>query len=176
MTRTGVISLIALTLGVGGALAAGLGLEDAGGEAARASILKRAEAEAHAERLFERADLDGDSRLSADEYAALSIVNVELSLLNGYMTIEAGEEVKAIALPGGLPGAMTRAERARVEGVSRHEFYLAAGEDGAMSAEEFQALKGDRFKRSDRNRNGRLAKGELRRFIAFEVKLPASGA
>jgi len=176
MTRTSIISFMALTIGIGGALAAGIGLDERGyGD--QLPTLEKVEMQLHASTLFSRADVNGDSKLDSDEYAALSIVTAELSLLNGFVAFEFDHSAKIVTLPIAAPGALTVVERSRVDAISRNEFYAAAGQDGAMSADEFIALKATSFSKADRNRNGTLAKSELIAFAVSEAKVTAaSGA
>ena len=174
MTRTSIVSFIAITAGIGGALAAGVGLEDRayGDEIA---TLTAQEVETHAAAEFFRADVNGDGVMNADEYTALATVTAELSLLNGFVAFETGKSEETVALPFERPGALTRGERARIEATARNEFYTAAGSDGVLSAPEYKAFKVSRFSDADRNRNGKLAKAELRAFAAAEAKVGVSG-
>lgn len=123
--------------------------------------LTQAELSAHAQRVFARADIDGDEALSSDEYAALSIVTAELAHLNGFIVIEKEDGVATAPLPGSMHAALTNFEQARIEAVSRNAFYAFAGEDGRMSAGEFAAAQGAMFEAADFNHNGTLARQEL---------------
>ncbi len=173
MTRTSLISFFALTVGIGGALAAGVGLDR--DDLAPAATLDKQEAAIHAASVFARADLDNDNKLSADEYAALSIVTAELGRLNGYVTIEGVGDDRTIALPIAAPSAVSRAERARIEAVARSDYYANAGSDGVLSADEFVAMSDQRFEQADRNRNGALTRSELVAFAASEAGIAAPG-
>jgi len=174
MTRTSIVSFIAITAGIGGALASGIGFEDrAYGD--KVTTLTSQEIESHAASAFLRADVNSDGVMNADEYTALATVTAELSLLNGFVAFETGAEEETVALPFGAPGALTRGERARIEAIARNEFYTVAGSDGVATASEFRAFKSSRFFEADRNRNGKLAKAELRAFAASEAKVGVSG-
>jgi len=173
MTRTSLVSFIALTVGIGSALAAGVGLDsDLQGNA---TTLEKAEASIHAASVFSRADINRDNMLDADEYAALSIVTAELSYLNGYIAFEGVQSEKTVALPVAAPGVLTRAERTRIEAIARNEFYSHAGEDAALSADEYVQLSNERFEDADRNNNGTLAQSELLNFAASQTRIAYSG-
>ena len=170
MTRTSLASLIALTVGIGGALASSIGLEEDGAYATQAFVLDRADLHTHAATIFERADENENDVLDVNEYAALATVTAELSLLNGFVTLETGSEPQKIILDEEAASAMTRSERARLEAVSRNEFYQAAGEDAGLNLQEFAAIKSTNFNAADRNDDGELTSAELAAFAASESK------
>ena len=95
------------------------------------------EAGAHAERVFERSDRDGDGTLNVDEFAALSIVTAELAHLNGFIVIEHEDGVKTVPLSAAGEGALSASEHVRINAVARHVFYNFAGPDRALDAEEY---------------------------------------
>ena len=173
MTRTSLISFIALTVGIGGALAAGVGLES---NLAPATTLDKQEAAIHAASVFDRADLNKDNTLDTDEYAALAVVTAELTYLNGAVAFEGVEGEKSVTLPIASPSAMSRGERTRLDAVARAEFYASAGDDASLSADEFVAMSVARFDQADRNRNGTLTRAELTAFAASEAGIAFSGA
>lgn len=160
MTRTTFISFLALTAGIGGALAAGVGLnDDAYGP--NATILDKAASVEHATLAFQRADLDKDNKLNADEYASLAIVTAELSRLNGFVAIETSSGVQIAELPERAAKALTPFQRAEVNALSRRAFYEAAGDDNRLDKSEFLTLHDTQFARADRNGDDRLIKTEL---------------
>lgn len=129
----------------------------------------------HAVREFHRADLDRSGALDADEHAALAIVTAELTALNGFVAFETAGAPATVTLPM-FPEALSRGERARIEAVARGEFYAAAGADGLMTPAERSAELSARFAAADRNRDGVLAKAELRRFAARAALKSRPGA
>ena len=168
------VALIAI--GVSAALASGM--KDAAypyGETV--GMLSAEGARAHAQTVFDRADLDRSGALDADEYASLAIVTAELSRLNGFIAIETGgDNANIVSLPIAAPSALSGGERARVEAVARAEFYALAGDDASLSADEYLGEQAARFAAADRNRNGALAKAELTSFAVREAKLAGSDA
>ncbi|MEE2691889.1 MAG: hypothetical protein VX640_10160 [Pseudomonadota bacterium] len=163
-------------IGVSAALASGLKTADYayGGTV---GMLSADQARAHAETIFNRADLDRSGALDADEYASLAIVSAELSRLNGFIAIETGgDSANIVPLPVAAPSALSQGERARVEAVARSEFYVLAGDDALLTADEYLGEQAARFDAADRNRNGALAKGELASFAAREARLSGSDA
>ena len=136
--------------------------------------LSKSDAVVHAERVFDRADIDGSGALEADEFAALSIVTAELAHLNGYVTIETDAQPREVALPITAPSALSYGERARVEAVARNEFYVAAGGDGLLSKAEFVDAQLLAFNDADRNRNGVLKPRELSTYAIKQASLSVS--
>ena len=176
MTRFSLISFLALTAGVGGALAAGAGLVDREAYGAQAAVLEKAAIEANATATFERADMNGDGALDIDEYASLSIVTAELSLLNGFFAIDTEAGAQTIDLPVAAPQAMSRLDRAQLDAIARREFYRIAGADSELSSDEFTAVKAQAFDAADRNANGELARAELAAYALGEAKIGLAGA
>lgn len=131
------------------------------------------DATSNAIKIFARADLDGDAALSADEFAALSIVTAELAHLNGFVAIETGDKVKTIALANAGGMALSQSEHARIEAVARHAFYAFAGEDGLMAQSEFLGMQAAQFAASDINANGKLNRRELSIYAQRQAHLPA---
>ena len=175
MARTSIISFIAITAGIGSALAAGAGLENHAPYGDTITSLTTDEVASHATASFLRADANSDGFVNVDEYAALTIVTAELSLLNGFIALQTGSAEEKVELPFGNPGALTRGERARIEAVARSEFYQIAGDDSTISHSEFHDHKASKFAEADRNRNGKLAKAELQAFAAAEANVTYSG-
>ena len=154
--------------------AVGVGSNGDPGQAAygaAVAVLSAEEARAHASASFARADLDASGALDADEYVSLAIVTAELSRLNGFIALSGHGRDDVVALPIEAAGAISIAERVRVEAVTRGEFYVAAGADALLSGEEYAAAQSARFAAADRNSNGHLARGELVAFAAGEAHL-----
>lgn len=165
-----------LAIGVSAALASGLS-RDAGTFGAPVSTLSAEEARAHAQTIFERADLDRSGALDADEYASLAVVTAELTRLNGFIAIESGgDAANIVALPIAAPSALSSAERTRVDAVARSDFYEMAGVDAELSVSEYLGEQSARFEEADRNGNGALASQELAGFAAREAMLTRSDA
>ena len=167
-------AIAAVSIAVSASLASGAGLTQRAAYGADANILSAADAGAYAASVFSRADLDKSGALDVDEYASLALVTAELARLNGFVPIETGAEARIVQLPLKAPEAMPRMERARVDAVSRRNFYLAAGEDNLLSLGEFESEKTARFEQADRNRNGALTETELVSFAAKEAELVQS--
>ncbi|MEM9169963.1 MAG: hypothetical protein AAGC56_09940 [Pseudomonadota bacterium] len=171
MSRLSGIALAALSIGVGGALAAGVGLETANGYGEPLTTLHRATYTDHAARAFARADADADGVLSADEFAADAIVDAELSRLNGFVAIDFGPTANPIPTPRRAPARLGPGERGSIEAAARRAFVAVAGADGAVDRSEYVAARLQAFDRADRNDNGRLASGELDAFSAGRAGL-----
>lgn len=176
MTRTTIISFLALTIGIGSALAAGFGIDGHFTQGQSLKALDKQDLLNHAVETFNRADLNADNALDVDEYAALSIVTAELSILNGSIAVGFDDELKWIPIPKNAQTSLTIAERARLEAVARAEFYKTAGENSLMNADEFIGLKVASFSDADANNNGSLTQAELLSFAATEVKRTEIGA
>lgn len=123
--------------------------------------LSAAEASTYAEQVFARSDRNGDGALDVNEFAALTIVTAELANLNGFVSVEKGENVETIALPINAPAALSASEHARIDAVARRTFYAFAGDDGKMQQGEFIGLQEAIFASSDLNANGDLTRSEL---------------
>lgn len=126
----------------------------------------------HAEIVFARSDVDRDGALSADEFTALSIVTAELARLNGFLTVETGFEPQLISLPA-TERSLTQIEQITVAATAKARFYQAAGEDAALSQEEFTQIQQADFKNADLNGNQRLARHELLIFANRTAQLVA---
>lgn len=165
MSRTTIFSLFALAAGVGGALAAGVGLEKDAAQVDCACIQSFAYSDArlHAAVLFERADIDQDGAVSADEFAALNIVTAELAALNGYAVFNTADGERMVALANAQK-AIAPHDRAFIEAKARGVFYAFANEDAQLNESEFVSLETARFEAADRNRDGALRKSELQNF------------
>lgn len=133
--------------------------------------LSEAELADHAGRVFSRADIDGNGALDADEYTALTVVTAELARLNGFVVVEKGEEAGVIELPTAQPASLPRSEHIRIAAVAQNTFYVFAGDDGRMSADEFAASQGALFQAADLNRNGKLARKELSVFAQRQASM-----
>ncbi|NNL88387.1 MAG: hypothetical protein HKP25_04895 [Marinicaulis sp.] len=134
------------------------------------AVLQQTVIDAHAATLFSRADADANGALSADEFTALSVVTAELARLNGFITIETGDEPATVAV-GPAARSMTQSEYARVAAVARNKFYLFSNGDGAMTADEFQNLQKADFEAADLNKNDRLGRRELALYGQRQAKL-----
>lgn len=158
---------------IGAALASGAAERAAyGGLAARLSV---AELRAHADAIFDCADLDKSGALDASEYAALALVTAELSRLNGFVALHVGAESRVVPLPR-QQFEVTRAERVRIEAVARRAFYSAAGDDSALERFEFAGMLAERFAALDANRDGSLARRELSAFALEFAAVPLADA
>ncbi|WP_411820215.1 hypothetical protein ABFZ85_01890 [Hyphococcus formosus] len=133
--------------------------------------LSKTEASIHADQVFFRADQDGDNALSVDEFAALNIVTAELANLNGFVVVEKTNSYETISLPDRTSAALSPAEHARIDAVSRHTFYAFAGEDGKMQQGEYKGLQEAIFLSSDLNANGALTRAELALFAQRQAFL-----
>lgn len=133
--------------------------------------LSQADVAAHAERVFARADMDQDHALSADEYTALTVITAELAHLNGFVVIEKEDGVATAPLLVSTHAALSPAEQTRIAAVARKAFYIFAGEDGRMSADEFSASQQFSFEAADLNQNGELAKQELSVFAQRQASI-----
>lgn len=147
-----------------------------GGDGAEPVSLSSQQARAHATAVFARADLDRSGDLDADEYSALAVVSAGLARLNGYVAILGVDEALVAPLPAPAPRSLSAAERTRIEAVARADFYAASGADARMSAAEYGAEQDARFAAADRNRNGRLAKGELASFGAAAAAITGAAS
>ncbi len=177
MTRTTVISFLALTFGIGGALAAGVGLQDdADAYTVSAASVGKNGAEHNAAYLFQRADINDDGALDADEYASLAIVTAELSRLNGFVAVETEGGLVTAALPADYDAGLSRTARAEISALSRQEFYRAVGDDDLLDAAEFLDLENARFERADRNGDQKLTRNELVAFAADTARLKRNAA
>lgn len=134
--------------------------------------LSHDEAKQHAELVFARADRDGDQKLSADEFAALSIITAELAHLNGFIAIEQEDGVKTVSLLSSEAGALSATEHVRIEAVARHVFYGFAGSDRALDATEYGRMQDAVFQASDLNANGDLNKRELSVYARRQAYVP----
>jgi len=148
------------SLAVAAATYAGYQPQPAYGEGALTK-LSHADAAAHANYVFQRADRNGDALLSVDEFAALSIVTAELANLNGFVSVEKDGDAQTIALPVNAQLALGDAEQTRIDAVARHTFYAFAGDDGKMQQGEYVDLQTAIFASSDLNANGALTRAEL---------------
>lgn len=155
--------------------AAGIGVAFASGEGAAYGAatekLEASRALANAEATFARADRDGSGALDAHEYASLAIVTAELARLNGFVAVDSSESPQIVLLPIAAPQALAGGERARVDAVSRRNFYAIAGNDSRMTLNEYISHQQARFAEADLNRNGSLAKHELVAYAAREALL-----
>ncbi|MEM9616437.1 MAG: hypothetical protein AAF936_00615 [Pseudomonadota bacterium] len=128
------------------------------------SKLTRADVETHAALVFTRADRDGDLALNADEFTALTVVTAELAHLNGFIVIEAEDQIATTPAVGISGAALSSSEQTRIEAVARGRFYMFSGADGIMDAGEFANAQSTVFEAADFNNNGVLAKRELSAF------------
>ncbi len=135
--------------------------------------LSEADAVDHALRVFERSDRNGDGALDVDEYTALSVITAELAYLNGFVTIETGDEPGLISLPNTAPSALPQSEQVRVAAVAQHAFYVYAGFDARIEADEFVKAQTTLFKAADRNGNGMLKRNELGVFAQRQAGVAA---
>lgn len=150
---------------MGAAFAANGAFEPAyGGPLAK---FEMADVPAWAEEDFTRTDSDANGALDAREFGALAIVTAELAHLNGFVYVDA----HTIALPIDSPAAISQSERARIAAVAAREFYLAAGDNDAVSRAEFVAHKLEKFRHADRNRNGILSTTELKVFAVGQTRI-----
>ncbi|MEO1250963.1 MAG: hypothetical protein AAFW81_01300 [Pseudomonadota bacterium] len=130
-------------------------------EGAELSSLDARAIEGHAAVLFARADRNEDRVIDVHEFAALSIVSAELARLNGFVVIETHSGPQTLRLVANEPASLGFAEHARINAVSRATFYAFAGEDVALSADEFLAYQKSQFAAADFDQDGALEKGEL---------------
>jgi len=137
------------------------------------TALTESEITAHAERVFARADVDANAALDVDEFTALTVVTAELARLNGFIVVELGDQPGVIELPVVSPSALPRSEHIRVAAVAQRRFYVFAGADGKMSADEFAAAQGALFDAADRNGNGRLGRRELSAYAQRHASMSA---
>ena len=137
----------------------------------------------HAATIFNRADFDRDNQLGSDEFATLQLVKAELLRLNGFLTIEAAGQITVVKLAKGeftnnnstAFKGFSRAERLRIDAVSRKQFYKQAGLDSKMSLAEFLEMTQAEFSGADSNGDKKLEGRELKRFakkLASIVNIP----
>ena len=136
--------------------------------------LTRSDVEGHANRVFARADRDGDFVLDADEFTALSIVTAELAHLNGFIVIETGGQLSTASASGVSSSALSATEQARIEAVARGRFYVFSNDDGMMDQSEFLRAQSAVFDAVDYNKNGILAKRELNAFAQQHAHISGS--
>ena len=136
--------------------------------------LTRSDVESHANRVFTRADRDGDFNLNADEYTALAIVTAELAHLNGFIVIETGGQLSTASASGVSSTALSAAEQTRIEAVARGRFYVFSNDDGMMDQNEFLRAQSAVFDAVDYNKNGVLAKRELNAFAQQHAHISGS--
>lgn len=130
----------------------------------------------HATALFQRADLNDDGVLNELEYQALAVVTAELARLNGFVSVMVDGGVRTVALSREPLAPLSGADRTRIEAIAFRDFQLAAGADNAISEGEFVQETLERFHNADRNRNGVLAKSEIKVFAANAARLPQTSA
>ncbi len=128
----------------------------------------------HGVNIFERADFDNDNTLDVNEFSTLMVVQAELARLNGFVPIETAEKAGTISTSSGSAGAhvhgqdsfsgLSRAERIRIDAVSRLQFYEGAGSDELLTKTEFINLEQKGFKDADVNGSGSLTGRELIKF------------
>lgn len=140
-------------------------------DGAALSALSEADVADHAARVFARADIDGNAALDVDEYVALTVVTAELARLNGFIVIENGDEPGVVDLPAAAPAALPKSEHIRIAAVARNAFYVFAGDDGRMSADEFAVAQDALFQAADRNHNGKLGRKELFNFAQRQASM-----
>ena len=75
------------------------------------------------------------------------------------------------AIPVPTNKALQSGERARIEAVSRYEFYVLAGADEALSGSEFAEASLMQFHLADKNRSGALTNAELQTFASYQARL-----
>ncbi len=136
--------------------------------------LTRSDVEGHANRVFARADRNGDFFLNADEYTALTIVTAELAHLNGFIVIETGGQLSTASASGVSSAALSPAEQARIEAIARGRFYVFSNDDGMMDQNEFLRAQSAIFDAVDYNKNGVLAKRELNAFAQQHAHITGS--
>lgn len=144
----------------GASLVASADVDRAPAYGAAASALEAGASARHAAAVFERADLNNDGDLDADEYEVLVVVTAELSRLNGFVTVDADGGVRTVGAPRGNP-SLSVADRARLKERAAGEFAAIAGDDQRLGADEFVTAELERFLASDADRNGVLTGAEL---------------
>ena len=175
----GATGLAGATFAASSAFAHGAGADattDASADKGTLTRLEAAQYAEHASALFTQADINQDGLIDAREYRALAIVTAELSRLSRSVTLLVGGEARGVAISYDGPASLSRAERARIDAVSARAFFLAAGADNAISADEFVAFEMERFASADRNGNGVLQRKELTQLAAGNAGLPRGQA
>jgi hypothetical protein len=137
--------------------------QDSFGE--EAQLLKLDDVWVDAERTFAKIDVDDDGVIGVDEYAAQAVVYARLARFNGLVVID-GREAVHIPLPSEAGGPLTVSERAAIGAVARRDFYRIAGPSGALTSDDWVALRLERFGAADRNEDGRLRGRELGAFAS----------
>ena len=148
----------AATAGLG--LIASADVDRAPAYGATASALEAGASARYAAVIFDRADLDNNGELDAEEYEVLAVVTAELSRLNGFVAVDAEGGVRTVAVPQGDP-SLSDAERARLKTRAAGEFAAIAGDDQRLGDDEFVVAELERFLASDADRNGVLTGAEL---------------
>ncbi len=143
---------------------------------AAATRLEAAAAAAQAASAFERADLDNDGSLSADEYSILAVVTAELAHLNGFVAFDSGRGVETVAIARQAKPFLGAKDKARIKNRAAREYQLIAGDDERLSSDEFVTVQLERFLAADDDRNGVLAGTELAAFAGAQSRLPAQNS
>jgi hypothetical protein len=160
----------AATAGVG--LVTSADLEPAPAYGAAATALEARASARHAAEVFDRADLNNDGDLDAEEYEVLAIVTAELSRLNGFIGVDAEAGLRTVAVPRGEP-SLSGAEKARLKERAAAEFAAIAGDDQRLGADEYVTAELERFLASDADRNGVLTGVELSAYALAKARSTA---
>ena len=153
----------------GASLVASADLETAPAYGAAASALEARASARHAAEVFNRADLNNDGGLDAEEYEVLAIVTAELSRLNGFIAVDAEAGLRTVAVPRGAP-SLSCAEKARRKMRAAADFAAIAGDDQRLGADEYVTAELERFLGSDADRNGVLTGGELSAYALAKAR------
>jgi hypothetical protein len=167
---------LVLAVAAGATLASSAAVEPPAAYGPQAQRLEAGAAAAHASAVFERADINSDGQIDADEYSALSIVIAELARLNGFVAVDFADGGKTVALPIAAPQALAGSERIRVAAVAAREFHLVAGADDMINRNEFVDAQMELFSAADANRNGVLSERELRSYAAWQARIAPRNA
>ncbi|NWG90998.1 MAG: hypothetical protein HXY21_00615 [Parvularculaceae bacterium] len=157
----------AATAGI--SLVASADVKRASAYGAPASALEAGASARYAAAIFERADLNNDGDLDAEEFEVLAVVTAELSRLNGFVTVNVEGGVRTVAAPHGDP-SLSKAEKARLKIRAADEFAAIAGDDQRLGADEFVTAELERFLASDADRNGVLTGAELSSFALARAR------
>ena len=121
---------------------------------------------------FDRADLNNDLQLDADEYAMLAVVTSELARLNGFVAVISAAGAQPVALAEGQGAPLSVAERAEVRARALKDYEGVAGRDGRITRDEFVGAQLEQLFLNDADRDGALTGAELARFTAHASRLP----